>query len=168
MKEFNISSDLSITNTKITMDGKDLTKKGNVVGISMYASSPSKDDSDYAGYVDLSITTVDDNGTVEEKSYRKSEYMSKKLPMGKVLKDFITTKDDVVRYIGSDVNTDIKKLADSIIEHCKEKELKCPDQDVLYNRTVQSLTDKATDLGLITDSEEDPATDDPKPDEKTE
>jgi len=156
MKDFTISSDLSITNTKLSIDGKEITKKEKVVGINFYASSPSKDDCECNGYVDLSVTTVDDEGNVETKDYRKSEYMSKKLPMGQIIKDYLEKieSNDFVRYIGSDVDTEVKELADKIINHCKDKELNCPDSDVLYSRTKQSLTDKAVDLGITTDVED--------------
>ena len=156
MKEFTISSDLSITNTKLTVDGKETTKKEKVVGISFWASSPTKDsDSTYDGYVDLSVTTVDDQGNVETKSYRKSEYMDKKLPMGQIIKDALESKtsEDFVRHIGSEVDNDIKQLADKIADFCEEKKLKCPDRDVLYSRTKQSLADKAADLGITEETE---------------
>lgn len=161
MDNFNIESDLSITNTKLVIDGKEVTKKSKVVGISFYASSPVKDEQ-YSGWVDLSVTIVDDKGNAETKSYRKSEFMANKIPMGHTIKDFLDKKgtDQVVRYIGSGVDEDIKSIADAIAKHCKDSDIKCPDTEVLYNRTLTSLKDKAEDLGLtLEDSTESNADD---------
>jgi len=151
---FNIESDLTLKNTKLVLDGKDVTKKSKVVGISFYATSPVKD-SDDVGWIDLSVTTVDDKGTAETKTYRKSEYLKNKLPMGQVIKDMIDEKgaDSVVRFIGHEADQEIKEVADKIAEHCKDKKLKCPDVEVLYARTLDSLKDKAEDIGLDLDSE---------------
>ncbi len=150
MDNFEIQSDLTISNTKIILDGKEVSKKENVVGINFYASSPVKDSEYDSGWIDLSLTVVDDNGNVETKSYRKSEYTAKKIPMGKPIKDFLQEKgcDQVVQYIGNEVSKEKKELVDKMIDHCKEKDIPCPDNDTLYARTIESLQDKATDLGI--------------------
>jgi len=152
MKDFSISSDLTIAGTKLTLDGKEATKKLNIIGISFYASSSVKEDNDneYSGWVDLSITTADENGTVETKTYRKSDYMSKKAPIGKIIKDFLDNvkPESVVRYVGAEADSEVKKLSDTIVDHCKENEIQCPDSEALYNRSLDSLKDKAEDLGI--------------------
>lgn len=156
MDNFIINSDLSLKNTKLTLDGQDITKKTKVVGISFWASSPHKEDRDFSGFVDLSVTTVDDNDNVETKTYRKSDHMAKKLPMGKIMKDLESAKiEDFVRYIGADVDIQVSDLADKIVSFCDEKSIKCPDKDVLCSRTLQSLIDKAEDLGISLNDESD-------------
>jgi len=154
VENFNIESDLTLKNTKLVLDGKEVTKKNKVVGISFFASSPLKDEEN-TGWVDLSITTVDETGTVETKSYRKSEYFKNKVPMGQTVKDMVEKAgvDGVIRYIGHEADEEIKGLADKIAAHCKDKEFKCPDVEVLYARTLESLKDKAEDIGLDLDSE---------------
>ncbi len=147
MPDINITTNLSILGTKLTLDNKELTKKEKVVAIEFYATSPHKDDKDSLGYISCEVTTVDDEGTVETKSYRKSEYLQNKLPLGKILKDCY--KDDkAITYIGNDVPNEIKSLADNISDHCDANKIKCPDKEVLYQRTLSSLNDKATDLGI--------------------
>jgi len=147
MPDINITTNLSITGTKLSIDSKDITKKEKVVGISLYATSPHKDDKDSLGYISVDVTTVDEEGTVETKSYRKSQYLQNKLPLGKILKDCY--KDDkALTYIGNDVPIVFAQLIDKIIEHCDANKIKCPDKEVLYQRTLSSLKDKATDLGI--------------------
>jgi hypothetical protein len=150
MENFEISSDLSITGTKLMVDGKERTKKEKIVGISFYASSPTKDSEYDSGWVDLSITTVDEKDNVVTESFRKSEYMSKKVPMGQVLKDYLTNNgtDQIVRYIGHEVSKEKEEIADKIIETSEEKKIQCPTKEVLLNRTIDSLTDKAKDIGI--------------------
>jgi len=150
MDNFSIESDLSITGTKLSIDGKDITKKEKVVSISMYASSPTKDSEYDSGWVDLSVTTVDDNGNVETKTYRKSEYMANKQAMGQPMKDFIDSKglDEVVRFIGRPADKVKEEIVDKMIQHAKDSKIPCPDKESLLNRTIDSLTDKATDMGV--------------------
>ncbi len=150
MENFEIQSDLTIPNTKLMLDGKDVSKKQNIVGISFYASSPVKDSEYDAGWVDLNVTVVDENGTAETKSYRKSEYDSKKSPMGKPMKDFLdnNSADQIVAYLGQQVVKEKQELVDKIIAHCTEKKVDCPSEDTLISRTMDSLTDKAKDLGI--------------------
>ena len=73
MPGINIDTNLTVAGTKLLIDGKEVTKKTKVVGIQFYASSPHKDDKDSLGWISCEVTTVDDEGTVETKSYRKSE-----------------------------------------------------------------------------------------------
>ena len=150
MDNFTLESDLSITGTKLMMDGKEVTKKEKVVSISVYASSPTKDDTYDSGWVNLSVTTVDDNGNVETKDYRKSEYMANKQPMGKPIKDFLDSvgADQIVRFIGKEADKAKEEVVDKIIEYAKDKDITLPTKEVLLNRTLGSLEDKAIDIGI--------------------
>ena len=150
MENFEISSDLSITGTKLVIDGKERTKKEKIVGITFYASSPTKDSEYDSGWVDLSITTVDDKDNVVTESFRKSEYMAKKIPMGQVIKDYLTANgtDQVVRYLGHETDKEKEVIVDKIVAVSEEKKIPCPTKEVLLNRTVDSLTDKAKDIGV--------------------
>jgi len=153
MDNFEIQSDLSITGTKLIVDGKERTKDEKIVGVSFYASSPVKDSEYDSGWVDLSVTTVDTNGNVVTESFRKSEYMSKKIPMGQTIQDYLTKQgiDSVVRYLGHEVDKEKESIVDKIITTSKEKNLLCPDKEVLFNRTIDSLKDKAIDIGIETE-----------------
>jgi len=153
MDNFEIQSDLSITGTKLIIDGKERTKDEKIVGVSFYASSPVKDSEYDSGWVDLSVTTVDTNGNVVTESFRKSEYMSKKIPMGQTIQDYLTKQgiDSVVRYLGHEVDKEKESIVDKIITTSKEKNLLCPDKEVLFNRTIDSLKDKAIDIGIETE-----------------
>ena len=151
MADVNIITNGTIQGTKLTIDGKDETKSKKLVSISMYASAPyvSKISGDVMpGYVSVSYENMNDDGTVERKSIGSSSDNYTK-GIGQKIK----SKDSVVRYIGAEVEVEVETLVDKIIEHCKEKELKCPDKETLLSRSIESLRDKATDLGL-TDSEE--------------
>ena len=153
MDNFEIQSDLSITGTKLIVDGKERTKDEKIVGVSFYASSPVKDSEYDSGWVDLSVITVDTNGNVVTESFRKSEYMSKKIPMGQTIQDYLTKQgiDSVVRYLGHEVDKEKESIVDKIITTSKEKNLLCPDKEVLFNRTIDSLKDKAIDIGIETE-----------------
>lgn len=149
MPDISINSDLTLSKTKLMIDGKDVTKKTKVVGISFYASSPVKGEGT-SGWIDCSITTVNSDGTVERKSYRKSKYEESKLPMGVTIKDMIDKNgiDNIDRYIGETDHDKLIEVADKIIEHCKTNNIKCPAKDTLYKRSINSLKDKAIDLGI--------------------
>ena len=153
MDNFEIHSDLNITGTKLIIDGKERTKDEKIVGVSFYASSPVKDSEYDSGWVDLSVITVDTNGNVVTESFRKSEYMSKKIPMGQTIQDYLTKQgiDSVVRYLGHEVDKEKESIVDKIITTSKEKNLLCPDKEVLFNRTIDSLKDKAIDIGIETE-----------------
>ena len=148
--EIGINTDLSITGTKLTVDGKEVNKKTNVVGIAMYARSPVKDDEYDDGYIEVAVTSVDSEGITETKTYRKNEYNDKKVPMGVKLKDFMENFDgkNVIRYLGESADTKVVEIADQISDHCEQNKLSCPDKDTLYNRSLASLKDKASDLGI--------------------
>ena len=150
MENFEIHSDLNITGTKLVIDGKEITKKEKIVGISFYASSPVKDSEYASGWVDLSVTTVDENGNVLTNTYRKSEYESNKIPMGKTIKDFLEEKgiDEVVQFLGHEIQKEKQDIIDKIVDYCGEKKIGCPAAEILGNRTLDSLEDKAKDLGI--------------------
>ena len=154
MASFSIATDLTTAGTKLTVDGKEITKSGKVVSISFYASAPSKGDScDCNGWIDLSITSLDEDGNVKRETYSKDSYMAKKHPLGKVIKslnDHMSeiTSDDIVRYLGQDTDEELKRVVAAIMDHCKDNDIKCPDYDALLNRSLESLNDKAEDLGI--------------------
>jgi len=155
MENFEIKSNLEISGTKLIIDGKEVNKKDKVVGISFYASSPVKDSNYSSGWVDLSVTVVDENDNVVTNTYRKSTYESAKVPMGKVIKDFLEEKgiDEVVQFIGREVPKEKQELIDKIIAECKSKNINCPEANVLATRTLDSLRDKCNDLGIDKNTE---------------
>lgn len=156
---FNIETDLTISGTKLNKDGKDMTKNSRVVSISFYASSPVKDSEYDHGYIDLSVTSVDDEGKITRTSYcSKDEYMAKRTGLGKKeMKDLLEEVgvDSVVRFIGHDADEELKNVAEAIVKHCEDKELSCPNLDTLLSRSLDSLKDKAEDLGITFEDDAD-------------
>lgn len=146
MAEITISTDGTITGTKLMVDGKDVTKKERVVGIEVYARAPYK--SSYSGdtikgMAAVSYETVTDDGKVERKSYGTTE-----TAFGSGIGQKIKNEDSVVRFIGAEVDKKVSDLVDSIVSHCEETKTKCPDRETLLSRSLDSLKDKAQDLGI--------------------
>ena len=144
--DIQIITDGTIEKTKLTVDGKDVTKNNKVVYLSMYASSPFKGSVSgdvYKGNVNLSYEIMNDNGTVERKSVGSSEtaYIN---GIGQKIK----TEDSVIQYIGQDSPTEIATLVDKIVTFCDENKVKCVDRTTLLGRTKESLEDKILDLGI--------------------
>lgn len=151
MSDIVISTNGTIEGTKLSVDGKDLTKKHKVVSIDMYASAPFKgkySGETYQGGVGVSFTHVDDEGKMKRETYGKSDtnYTN---GVGQKMK----SEDQVIRYLSQSADTSVSELADKIIAHCEKEKISCPDKDTLLARTEDSLKDKASDLGIKLDEE---------------
>lgn len=147
MSEITITTDGTIENTKLIVDGKELTKKTKVVSIDLYASAPFKGQysgDTYKGQVNVSYTHVDDEGKMKRESYSKSELTH---PNG-IGQKTISNKDSVISFIGRPLNSDISNLIDEILDHCEANDIAHPSRDALAVRTKESLQDKAYDLGI--------------------
>jgi hypothetical protein len=151
MTGITITTDGTIENTKLSVDGKELTKKSKVVSIEMYASAPFKGKYSgevYKGGVGVSYSHVDEDGKIKKEIYGKTDtaYVA---GVGQKIK----SEDQVIRHIGDTVDTDITELVDAIIEHCEKNKIQCPERDTLLARSAESLQDKAEDLGIdLTDA----------------
>jgi isocitrate dehydrogenase kinase/phosphatase len=147
MADITINTDGTTQNTKLTVDGEEVTKNKKVVTIYMSAHAPYKSKYDgevYGNYVSLEYTIVDDNGVAETKSYSNPTTNYTK-SIG--IKDN-KIEDSIVRFIGDEIDTNISTLVDSIIKHCEDNKIKCPSKNVLINRTEQSLKDTLEDYGV--------------------
>ena len=146
--KFTIDTDLTVAGTKMLMDGNSI--EDNIASISFMADAPNKKYDD-SGYIGLNITTFDSDGNIKRTAYSlRKDVAENYKPIG--VEDW--KKDDVIRYIGSEIDMEKKSLVDSIIKHCAENNIKCPAEDVLLARTTDSLKDKLTDLGVSIDNAE--------------
>ena len=121
MAEIIISTDQNINNTKLSIDGKEITKNSKVVNIEFYAAAPFKgkySGETYEGGVSASFTMVGEDGKMERKVYGSTDtaYLA---GIGQKVK----AEDQVIRYIGAEVNADITTLVDKIITHCEQTKL---------------------------------------------
>lgn len=146
MSDITITTDGTLEGTKLSVDGKEVTKKEKVVSIDMYASASWKgkySGENYPGGAAVSYTTVDDDGKKQVKTFGQTDTKFSQ-PIGQKMK----TEDSVIRYLGETADANVTTLADKIISHCDENKISCPDRDALLCRTISSLTDKAIDLGI--------------------
>ena len=150
MEKITVETDGTITGTKLTVDGEEITKANNIVGIYLSASSPykSKYSGDiYKGYVSVDYVSVDDKGVAERKSYGTPD-ANYQNGIGKKLKTEDRVEDQIIRFMGQDSDVEVTKLVDIISTKSKEKGIACPDKNTLLSRNIQSLRDKAADLGI--------------------
>jgi len=148
--KFVIDTDLTTEGTTVMIDGKNVSDKRNVASISFFADAPNKKYND-DGYMSLSVMSFDKDGNVKQERYGHDKDINENIkPIG--LSDEVTfEQSDVVRFLGDAIDAEKTKLVDSIIKLSAEKKLVCPEKDSLLNRSVESLRDKATDLGLTSD-----------------
>jgi len=142
-----IDTDLTVSGTTVTMDGEKLSDSRKVASLTFFADAPNKRYEE-DGYIAFNVTSFDDEGTMKRESFTKRPDMVENIkPIG--IQDDIKFADaDVIRYLGDEVDQEKKQLVDNIIKHCSDKEIACPTTDILLNRTLDSLNDKANDLGL--------------------
>ena len=144
--KFIIDTDLNDVNLMI--DGSQPEEK--IFSISLFADAPNKKYED-SGYIGLNVTTFDNDGNVKRTAYSMRKDLAENYkPLG--VEDL--KQNDIIRYIGSEINLEKKKLVDSIIQYCVKNNIKCPSEDTLLSRTSESLHDKLTDLGVTIDDTE--------------
>lgn len=152
MADISITTNGTVEGTKLSVDGKDVTKKEKVVGIDMYASAPYKssfDNQTYPGSVTVSYSVANGDGTIQRKAiYSGNDRAASGI--GQKVK----AEDQVIQYVGNEADVATSELVDKIIAHCKEKDIPCPDREAMLCRTAESLNDKVTDLGLFETEEE--------------
>lgn len=148
--KFTIETDLTNSGTKIFCDGVDLCaeKKVTDISFSAYAANTKYNES---GYSYVSITSFDENGNRKREHYTNEGATDNYKPIG-VQDEVILNLSDVLSFIGSEIISDDSEknsLVDSIIEHCTNNKIFCLDKEQLSKRSIESLKDKATDLGLF-------------------
>lgn len=148
MPNYTIETDLTVAGTKLIVDGKDSDKK--LASISFFADAPNKKYSE-SGYISLNTVSFDDEGNVKRESFSKSENVKDIKPIG-MTDEVVLATDDFTRYLGDEMEVGKTKLVKAIEDHCKENDIACPETDVLLSRSVESLSDKALDLGISIDN----------------
>ena len=146
MANITFTTDGTLKNTTLTVDGKNISKKDKVVNIDIYAAAPYKSSYSgeiYKGGVGITYTVMGDDGTFERKTYGSTD-----TDYVRGIGQKVKTEDQVVRFVGQDVDVEISNLVDKITSHCKEKGIPCPDKDTLMSRSKESLLDKVQDLEI--------------------
>jgi len=143
-----IETDVTAQGTKISVDGKDITKAEKIVDVSFWASASYK--SKISGetvpaYVSVRYSSVDDQGLMKTTNFGQGDPA-----LGKIGK--VKSADEVTRFVGHTIDKDIETLSDQIIAKSQELKRHCPTKEVLTSRCIESLKDTAGDLGIILDS----------------
>ena len=146
MAEIKISTDGTIQGTKLVVDGKDCTADDQVVSISLFANAPFK--SKYSGdnipgSVSCSYECTTDKGTIERRAVCSND-----TAYAKGIGQDVENKDSVIRFVGHAADKEVTDLVDKIIVASTTAKVKCPTKEVLLSRSVTSLKDKASDLGI--------------------
>lgn len=146
MSDIQITTDGTIQGTVLSVDGKNKTKAEKIVSISMWASAPYKSKfsgDNIPGQVSCSYEVADDKGVIERKSIGSADTSFLHGIGTKMEND-----DAVVRHIGQLADKEVVDLVDKIVAECEKTKTKCPAKDLLLSRSIESLKDKATDLGI--------------------
>ena len=148
--KFIIDTDLTTEGTTVSVDGKNISDSRKVASISFFADAPNKKYND-DGYMSLSVSSFDDEGNIKNERYGHDKDVNDNIkPIG--ISDNVSfEQSDVVRFLGDEVDAEMTKLVDAIIAHSTDNKLACPEKDTLLNRSLESLRDKAADLGLTFD-----------------
>lgn len=140
-----INTDLSVEGTMISVDGEKVGENSKIASITFYADAPNKRYED-SGYVSVSVASFDDEGNIKRVNYSQDKKIADRIkPIG--IEDDVK-ETDMIRFLGDEVDQEKKRIADKIIAKSLEDKLACPEMDTLLNRSVESLTDKAIDLGI--------------------
>ncbi len=146
MANIQITTNGTVEGTVLIVDGKELSKKEKITSISLYANAPYV--SQYSGevrkgHISVSYDKANEDGTIETQSLFSGPNTSV-TGVGQKIK----AKDQVIRYINQEVDTEITDLVGRIVDHAKTKDIKIPTKEDLLTRTVTSLKDKCEDLGI--------------------
>lgn len=149
MPDIIIKTDGTVQGTSLKVDGKDETADNKIVSISFYCSAPYRSKfsgETVPGSVNCVYELANDNGVIERKSVcaDNNEYS---IGIGAKIEN----DDAVTRYIGKQVDRAILILVDKIIEESEKAKVPCPSKAVLLSRSLASLQDKASDLGIKVD-----------------
>lgn len=145
MAEINIKTNGSLPETVLTIDGKDVTADSQVVDISLNARAPfvSKYSGEtITGNMACSYTVVKD-GKLETFAVGTTDTAFSG-QIGTKIKE----EDSVTMFIGRKIDSVKEDLIDKIIKFSSDNKLSCPDKSTLSGRDINSLYDKAEDLGI--------------------
>lgn len=148
MKKVTIETDGTITGTILTVDGTDVTSKENVVSISLWATAPYV--SKYSGEQQPGMVGVSYESAVDGKIERHGITSSEvKNPIGigaAIAEDKVN--EAIKHYLGKPADTEILTLVDKILDFAGKNKINLPSKEVLIERSLESLKDKAIDIGL--------------------
>lgn len=144
--KFVIDTDLSIGNTFVSIDGVKLSDNCKVASMSFMADAPNTKYND-DGYVSFTVTSFDAEGNVKRENYSKRPELTENIkPIG--INDELKL-EDFISFVGEDTSSNDKvKLVDAIVAFCKTNNIPVADSEQLLSRSIDSLKDKASDLGL--------------------
>lgn len=141
-----IDTNGTLENTKLIVDGKEITKDEKVSSISLYAYSSFV--SKYSGETikggcGVSFEIVKDDGTFERKDYGNCDTKYKN-GIGQSAEN----TDSVTQLIGRVPSDSVENYVNLIIDHCEKNNIKHPSKEDMMARSEQSLKDKINDLGI--------------------
>jgi len=153
MAEIIIKTDGTTEGTSLTVDGADITGTCKCINISFYATAPYKSeysDTKMPGAVTCSYDCCNENGVIERKSIYSSngEYGEGIGATEMEGEDQVGKTSKAIRFIGQKVDIEVSALVDKIIAHYEENKLTHPSKEVLLTRSLESLKDRAEDLGI--------------------
>lgn len=152
MAEIIITTDGTCEGTSLTVDGADVTGTCKCTNINFYASAPYMSmysNTRQPGMVNCSYEVCNDSGVMERKSIYSSEHEGMEgIGGGEMEGEDSVKKASIIRYIGQQVDVETTTLVDKIIAYCDEVKLSHPTREILITRSIQSLKDKAEDLGI--------------------
>lgn len=152
MAEVIIKTDGTVEGTSLTVDGVNITETCNCTSINMYAGAPYK--SSYngermPGYVSVSYDCCNGSGVIERKSLMSTEKEDEEGIGHPMMEDDSVGKaSKALRFIGKAVDVEVANIVDKIVEHCSTSKIACPTKEILLVRSIESLKDKAEDLGI--------------------
>jgi hypothetical protein len=146
MADITLTTNGTIEGTKLTVDGKEISKKDKIINIDFYAYAPYKcsySGDSVAGGVSVGYVKANEDGTVERVAISSAKDTAIR-GIGQKIK----TADQIIRYVGQEADAAVVNLVDKITNHCEANKIPVVDKTLLLNRSVQSLKDKCEDLGI--------------------
>jgi len=142
----NIVTDGTLENTKLVVDGKEVTKdeKVSMMQLYAYASYISKYSGEtIKGGCGITYEVIKDDGTYERRDYGKTDIKYKQS-----IGTTVENTDSFTRFIGHTIDNNIEHMVNMIIDHCDKNNLPHPSKDDLISRSISSLKDKLIDLNI--------------------
>lgn len=162
MEDIVIKTNGTVEGTSLVADGVDITQTCCCTSINMSVVGPYKSQFDGTrrpGYVMCSYEMCNESGILERKSIMSTEGGDEEGIGASSMEedDSVGKPSRTIRYIGKQVDVETATLVDKIIAHCDAAKLNHPTREVLISRSLQSLKDKAEDLGIKLEDSTPPA-----------
>ena len=139
-----ITSDGTVKNTNVKINGEDMTGKYKVTDINFYAHGGYTYKSNYSNETYLNPPSVSYHVTYMDNDKRKSIALSTQKNTNTV-EGYLKQKDSLIG-VGREISDTVKdKILDSFDE-MRENDKTIPERKVLETRTIDSIIDKYVDV----------------------